>query len=145
MRPSSSEIVTRIRQAIDADVLPHVDHKLAASSLRSARVLLDHLASRLEHEAAFLSEDNADARAVLDKAVSMLGGDEAAAIEAATAAVSTDPAEANEDYQRALEIAVAASHRAADKSLHREIRAYLTRRLERERGMFYPAFTAPPF
>jgi multidrug resistance efflux pump len=146
MRPTPIELVVRIREALDSAVLPHVEDKLAASSLRSARALLDHLASRLANEDAFLSDDNADARAVLAKATAALDGDEAQALQAAMPDLGQDdPAAANEGYQRALEVAIAAAHRRYDTALHAEIRGYLSRRLGRERDMFYPAFTAPPF
>jgi hypothetical protein len=120
--------------------------KAAASSLRSARVLLDHLAARLEHEPAFLEADNADAGAVLAKAAEAMSRDDAAPILAAIdAAAKSDPAKANDDLQRGVELAVAVVHRTPSPQAHAELKAYFARRLERERPMFFPAFTAAPF
>jgi hypothetical protein len=146
MRPTAIELVSRIRQAIDDTILPKVEDKIAASSLRSARVLLDHLASRLEHEPAFLAADNADAGAVLARAIKMLSTADAGPIRAAVSSAETsDPAQANDELQHGVELALAAVRRAPSAELHGELKAYLARRLERERPMFFPAFTAAPF
>lgn len=146
MRPTAIELVTRIRQAIDDTILPKVEDKIAASSLRSARVLLDHLAARLEHEPAFLAADNADAHAVLDRAMAAMSTADAEPIRAAVAAAEAgDPAQANDDLQHGVELALAAVRRAPSAAIHDELKAYLARRLERERPMFFPAFTAAPF
>lgn len=147
MRPSALELVVRVRQAIDDAVLPFVEDKLAASSLRSAKVLLDHAAKLIELEAGFLAEDNADVRAVLAKAATELAGaEQAPALNAVLAeAEQSDPAKANDDYQRALEIALAAVRQSRAEALHADLRAYIARRIERERPMFFPAFSAAPF
>ncbi|HLY57657.1 MAG TPA: hypothetical protein VKS60_18985 [Stellaceae bacterium] len=66
MRPTSRELIERIAEALTDTVLPAVAHdKWAASTVRSATTLLNHLAERVEREVPVLLADNADAEETL--------------------------------------------------------------------------------
>jgi hypothetical protein len=94
MRPTSAELLEAIAQELEDRVLPVVEDKWGASTLRSAMQLLRHLALRVALEPRVLAEDNEDARAVLERAcerLTRLGESELAA--AAAAALDPRPAE----------------------------------------------------
>ena len=78
MKPSTREIIENIIKSLDEVVLPVVEDKQAASSLRSARTLLDHLARRVEGDADMLLADNADALVVFTTIASRFAGQKAA-------------------------------------------------------------------
>lgn len=68
MRPSASELIDSIAEALDTRVAPHVTDPWAASTLRSIRGLLAHLSVRLDMEIPMLTASNADLRALLSNA-----------------------------------------------------------------------------
>ena len=159
MRPTTVELLESIAQALEDQVLPVVQDKWGASTLRSAMQLLRHLALRVPLEAGILGADNDDARRILTLVgdrLRQLGETDLGAIAAAAlSARSVDPLDViaadalNEIYQRAIETIVAARDRlrAIDTppQIHRTLVDYLQRRLDRERGMFVPVFLSPPF
>jgi hypothetical protein len=159
MRPTTVELLESIAQALEDQVLPVVQDKWGASTLRSAMQLLRHLALRVPLEAGILGADNDDARRILtlvSDRLRQLGETDLGAIAAAAlSARSVDPLDViaadalNEIYQRAIETIVAARDRlrAIDTppQIHRTLVDYLQRRLDRERGMFVPVFLSPPF
>ena len=65
MRPTSVELLEGIAQALEDQVLPLMQDKWGASTLRSAMQLLRHLALRVPFEARILAADNEDVRRVL--------------------------------------------------------------------------------
>ena len=65
MRPTSVELLESIAQALEDQVLPLMQDKWGASTLRSAMQLLRHLALRVPFEARILAADNEDVRRVL--------------------------------------------------------------------------------
>ncbi len=138
MRPSSRDIIESIIAAIDDTILPAVDDKQAASSLRAARTLLDHLAHRIEGDATMVADDNADAQTTLER----LGL--APSLEAATPQALNDALQATIDTSlRALP--PAGREPPEQAAVRRELRAYLARRHARERDMIIPAFLGVPF
>ena len=159
MRPTTVELLESIAQALEDRVLPVIQDKWGASTLRSAMQLLRHLALRVPLEAGILAADNEDARRILmlvGDRLGQLGETDLAA--AAAAALSPRPvgpfdvagADAlNETYLRAVELIIAARDRlrAVDipPQIHQTLVDYLQRRLDRERGMFIPVFLSPPF
>jgi hypothetical protein len=159
MRPTTVELLESIAQALEDQVLPVVQDRWGASTLRSAMQLLRHLALRVPLEAGILAADNDDARRILTLAsdrLRQLGEtDLAAAAAAALSARSVDPLDVvaadalNEGYLRAVETIIAARDRlrAIDTppQIHQTLVDYLQRRLDRERGMFVPVFLSPPF
>jgi hypothetical protein len=159
MRPTTVELLESIAQALEDQVLPVVQDRWGASTLRSAMQLLRHLALRVPLEAGILAADNDDARRILTLAsdrLRQLGEtDLAAAAAAALSARSVDPLDVvaadalNEAYLRAVETIIAARDRlrAIDTppQIHQTLVDYLQRRLDRERGMFVPVFLSPPF
>jgi hypothetical protein len=159
MRPTSDELLESIAQALEDQVLPVVQDKWAASTLRSATQLLRHVAIRVAREPRMLAEDSADARAVLmgiAPELSRLGlADLAAGVGAALGAGLADPLDVaaadalNEGYLRAIESVIAARDRLRQAGptadVHAALLAYLQRRLARERGLFVPVFLTPPF
>ena len=159
MRPTSAELLEAIAQELEDRVLPVLQDKWGASTLRSAMQLLRHLALRVPLEPHILAADNDDVRRILTLAhdrLTRLG--ESGLASAAAAALdshSADPLDVvaadamNETYLRAVETIVAARDRlrALDvpPTIHQSLVDYLQRRLERERAMFLPVFLSPPF
>ena len=159
MRPTTVELLDSIAQALEEQVLPVVQDKWGASTLRSAMQLLRHLALRVPLEAGILAADNDDVRRILTLVgdrLSRLGETElAAAAAAALSAHSVDPLDViaadavNETYQGAVEMIIAARDRLrtidTPPQIHQTLVDYLQRRLDRERRMFVPVFLSPPF
>jgi hypothetical protein len=159
MRPTSAELLEVIAQELEDQVLPVVQDKWGASTLRSAMQLLRHLALRVPLEPRILAEDNDDARGTLalahDRLARLGERDLAATAAAALNAHSADPLDVaaadalNEAYLRAVETIVAARDhlRTVDDppTIHPSLAGYLQRRLERERGLFLPVFVSAPF
>src|SRR5271155_1664425 len=159
MRPTSAELLETIAQELEDRVLPVVQDKWAASTLRSAMQLLRHLALRVPLEPRILAEDNEDARAALMLArdrLTRLGESElAAAAAAALHSEAADPLDVvaadaiNERYLRAVETIVAARDRLQPiddpPTIHQSLVDYLQRRLRREHAMFLPVFLSAPF
>jgi hypothetical protein len=159
MRPTTVELLDSIAQALEEQVLPVMQDKWGASTLRSAMQLLRHLALRVPLEAGILAADNDDVRRILTLVgdrLSQLGEtDLAAAAAAALSAPSLDPLDViaadavNETYQGAVEMIIAARDRLrtidTPPQIHQTLVDYLQRRLDRERRMFVPVFLSPPF
>ena len=159
MRPTTVELLESIAQALEDRVLPVIQDKWGASTLRSAMQLLRHLALRVPLEAGILAADNDDVRRILTLVggrLSQLGeADLAAAAAAALSARSVDPLDViaadalNETYQGAVEMIIAARDRLqtvdTPPQIHQTLVDYLRRRLDREHGMFVPVFLSPPF
>ena len=160
MRPTTRELLERISDALERQVAPAVDDKWASSVLRSATQLLDHIAVRTESEARVLIEDNQDVRQVLEGIAPRLAREGAAAalyaaIDKALHMPAAEPYDTvaldlrNEAYQVAVELLL--KHRdivqqaTGDSGLCRELCAYLKRRQARERHLYFPVFTGPPF
>jgi len=159
MRPTTVELLESIAQALEDHVLPVMQDKWGASTLRSAMQLLHHLALRVPLEAGILAADNDDVRRILtlvgDRLSELGETDLAAAAAAALSARSVDPLDViaadalNENYQGAVEMIIAARDRLRTidtaPQIHQTLVDYLQRRLARERGMFVPVFLSPPF
>ena len=142
MRPSSRELIESTIAAIDTTILPAIAEQQAASSLRAARTLLEHLAVRVEIEPDVLTADNRDAAAVLaglGDAPDAGEGGGVLALRARNAALQT----AIDQRLRAMPIAGRESPGQAEE--RRVLRAYLEQRLTRERDMIFPAFLGTPF
>jgi len=152
MQPSARALIEAIITALDEVVIPVVTDKQAASSLRSARTLLDHLARRVKGEADTLRADNADALSVCRDIAARFGGRQAVAAIAAFLAAGPNgsPQGRNEAMQTVIEATLRGRPPAgAESDEEAEIRAmlrdYLGRRFAREREMIFPAFLGPPF
>jgi hypothetical protein len=159
MRPTTVELLDSIAQALEEQVLPVIQDKWGASTLRSAMQLLRHLALRVPLEAGILAADNDDVRRILtlvgDRLRQLGETDLAAAAAAALSAHSVDPLDViaadavNETYQGAVEMIIAARDRLrtidTPPQIHQTLVDYLQRRLDRERRMFVPVFLSPPF
>jgi hypothetical protein len=158
MKPSTREIIENIIKSLDEVVLPVVEDKQAASSLRSARTLLDHLARRVEGDAEMLLADNADARQVLAAIVAQFADQPASAplvkfLAADTEALPgtiTELQSRNEAMQHVIDVTLrglppAGAEAAVEAAIRAALRGYLDRRLARERDMIFPAFLGPPF
>jgi hypothetical protein len=158
MRPTSAELITRISDALDTTVLPAIkDDKWAASVVRSAMTLLSHLATRVELEAPVLIADNADADEALRAVAASLAKHPALhgrvknGLENGIAiplydAVALDAR--NREYQTVIEAILRELHNspdAADRNTRGVLLDYLRRRVGRERDIYFPAFTGPPF
>jgi hypothetical protein len=165
MRPSSKSIIDGISWVLDKRVAPHATEAWAASSLRSISGLLKHLSVRVELEGPLLAEDNADLRAVLSDATTRLDGGSLRALKSEVAAtlerewrnpgayptvasLEEENEALNEHVERLIHVLhddaapIDAQERAELKS---EIADYLKRQRERERPLYVPAFTGPPF
>jgi hypothetical protein len=158
MRPTTPELITAIVAALESQVAPHVADKWAASALRSATQLLNHIALRSEGGAPVLGEDNLDVREVLETLLPRLAlhaglSDARDAVSNALAEPDPDARNTsgldarNETYQAAVEKLLGhAEVRALDDgAVLRSLREYLRRRLKREHPLYFPVFTSPPF
>ncbi len=161
MRPSSVELLERIAEALDQTVLPALaDDRWAASVVRSSTTLLLHLAKRVQLEAPVLLADNDDARQVLAALLERLAPPDVAPELAAEIAnlvgeqtfiPSHDLAALdtrNRRYQEAMERLLQRRDGQppdVQEEIRRALRSYFKRRMEREREMYFPSFTGPPF
>jgi hypothetical protein len=161
MRPTSEELLERIAEALDQTVLPAVgDDKWAASVVRSATTLLAHLAKRVPLEAPVLLADNDDARRVLTGIAERFAQSKSSAAREIETAIGNDtPIDAydvvaldtrNASYQTVMERLLREHYRdsqvpGAAADMRRELRHYFKRRMDRERDMYFPSFTGPPF
>jgi hypothetical protein len=145
MTPTSKELIQAIIAAIDTTVLPQVEEKQAASSLRAMRTLLEHLAVRVEIEPDVLAADNKDAEDTLRRV--------GRALPAASTSSSASLVNLN-NHNNALQALVdselltlpaVGSETAEQATTRRELRGYLARRHGREREMVFPAFLGAPF
>ena len=161
MRPTSAELIESISEALGQTVLPVVaDDKWAASVVRSAMTLLAHLAKRIELEAPVLIADNDDAHAVLVEIYA--GGPlpekyfdlqkrlkETLEGRTETAPFDVTALDArNRGYQTVIEGLLAGLYDSPgerEANIRSTLCQYLKRRLERERDIYFPAFTGPPF
>src|SRR5580693_8136007 len=91
MRPTSAELLETIAQELEDRVLPVVQDKWGASTLRSAMQLLRHLALRVPLEPRILAADNDDVREVLALAYERLAQLGETDLAAAAAAVLSSP------------------------------------------------------
>jgi thioredoxin-like negative regulator of GroEL len=156
MQPSARALIEAIIRSIDEVVIPVVTDKVAASSLRSARTLLDHLARRVDGEADMLRADNADALAVCS-AIAARVGHQAVPVIAAFLEAGPDespqgmtPQARNEAMQKVIDATLrglppAGAQTGEAAEIRAMLRDYLDRRLAREREMIFPAFLGPPF
>jgi hypothetical protein len=161
MRPTTRELIEAIVVALEQQVTPAVADKWAASALRSAVQLLNHIALRVENEGRVLIEDNADIRRVLTGIAPVLAdrselGPLLDAISRSLAGSEPPPydaarlSECNEEYQAAVELLLrnreALNQATGTSEWHDALRAYLARRLDREQQLYFPVFTTgPPF
>ena len=169
MRPTSRELIDGIIEVLDERVAAVVEDRWAASSLRSIRCLLVHLAARVCIEGQVLHDDNADLRAVLALAADRIDCSTAwpdLAEEIRNAldrawrqpdAYPTVESLAEENLflralvdrllQQLLVNRVAADTPADDDlvDLLAEVRAYVRRQIAREQPMFMPAFAGSVF
>ena len=160
MRPTAHELIKTVAAALERDVSPHVSDKWGASTLRSAVQLLNHVAVRVEWEIVVLTEDDADVRRVLQSARDRLAASDSAPawcramgeVLAAPPLATCDPVELDrriEACQGVVELLLRdrqALHAVpSGREIHADLRSYLRRRLEREQGLYFPAFTGAPF
>jgi hypothetical protein len=161
MRPTARALIERIAEALNDTVLPAVAHdKWAASTVRSATTLLNHLASRVEIELPVLAADNTDAAETLRAVRALLDLPSAQAEEMASVLADDAPASAydlialearNRRCQTLIEAILRAIYEPAQQDGSPEaaaralLRDYLARRMARERDLYFPAFVGPPF
>jgi hypothetical protein len=136
MTPTSRELIQAIIAAIDTTVLPQVEEKQAASSLRAMRTLLEHLAVRVEVEPDVLAADNQDAEDTLRR----LGRSPPSANTSSTASLVN-----LNNHNNVLQGIVVGAETAEQAKTRAELRGYLARRHGREHEMVFPAFLGTPF
>jgi hypothetical protein len=161
MQPNSRLMIERIAAALDASVLPALARDpWAASTVRSAVTLLNHLAKRVDLEAAILAGDIEDAKLVLHETFELMkpGADTTLLTDIAALLADDNPITydiaaldaRNTQYQSVFERLLRDQYEgkwteAAAQPLRAAIRAYLARHLARERILFVPEFSGPPF
>ncbi|HJP40771.1 MAG TPA: hypothetical protein QGF35_03590 [Dehalococcoidia bacterium] len=166
MRPSSKEIIDGISWVLNNRVAPHATEAWAASSLRSVAGLLKHLSVRVESEGQILSEDNSDLRALLMNVAARLGDGSGTSQWTAEVRASLDKEwratgsyptvgsleEENyalnshlEKFMHLLHDAGAGIRESETTEIEADVGAYLKRQMERERPLYNPPFTGPPF
>src|SRR6266702_3754257 len=141
MRPTTPELMAAIVESLERQVAPNVQDKWAASALRSATQLLNHLAVRTEREGRMLAEDNRDVHHVLEAALPRLAVQaEFSDLRAAVERALNDPDPSlqdtvgldarNEIYQTAVEqLLRRPGVRTLDgSSVYESLRSYLRRR-----------------
>lgn len=131
MRPTSRELVDAVAEALDAQVLPFVGDKWAASTLRSAIVLLRHAALRIELEPAMRARHAQELRDCLAPFGVPAAVSDFDALQAAAERVLAERARSGE----------ASRHDAAH---HDRLVACLTRQLDEYREILAPFEGAPP-
>jgi hypothetical protein len=158
MRPSAPELLDAIAEQLGSQVLPVVQDKWAASTVRSAMQLLRHLALRVVLEPRLLVAEAADLHGLLTHASVLLRPTSQAALRAELQTALALPAPAPHDIAAqtardnawlvVVEKLVAARDelRVATGSslLHEALVAYLERRLLRERELIAPFIHTPP-
>jgi hypothetical protein len=151
-------LIEAIAEALDGHVLPAVaKDQWSASTVRSAVTILRHLAKRVELEGGILAEDTADAQAVL---TALLPGVKDAGLKAEVDAVlgAAEPSPHdtaamdahNTRYQHVFDLILRQDYAGAwtteaAQPVRGAIRAYLRRRMAREKVMYIPEFSGPPF
>jgi hypothetical protein len=156
MRPTTPELISAIVESLEHQVAPNVQDKWAASALRSATQLLNHLALRSEREGRVLVEDNRDVREVLETVLQALAAHaELSDVRTAVEKALNDPEPSihdvaaldarNEVYQAAVDRLLRQPEVRTLDGLHESLRSYLRRRLLREHPLYFPVFTGPPF
>jgi len=161
MQPTARILIERVADALDESVLPKLlNDKWSASTVRSAVTLLRHLAKRVELEAAIIAADTEDAQAVLTGLLPHIRPAEDTELKAEITAILAEPAPAafdtpamdahNTRYQALFERLLHDQYEGAwtnaeEQKLRGAIRAYLKRRLARERDMYVTEFSVPPF
>ena len=162
MQPTARITLERIAEALENTVLPALPgaEKWASSTVRSAVTLLNQLAKRVAMEGPILAADNDDARAVLRHLLERIRPNEDKRlkedIEAALQGAAPSPYdiaamdERNTEYQSLFDRLLRDQYDGqwrgvAAQPIRGAIRAYLKRRLARERDLYLPEFTGPPF
>lgn len=168
MKPSASHLIEAARLALEEYVAPDVKGELAASAVRSIKMILRHLAVRSECEGEILWAENRALRSVLSQCAEVLkemrqppGTDLAPRL---AQALSTSKVEAAEYPSTGLldeentamrflldevlnaVLSALATHpeREALVTMRGAIRAHLDQQLLRERVLYFPVFTGPP-
>jgi hypothetical protein len=158
MRPTDRELIDSVLHAIETQVAPHVTDKWAASTLRSAALLLRHVADRGERAALMLAEDIADARRTLTGVRALWPAAAAQDVLVAVDRVLALPSPPATDVagldalseacqtvlDRLLRVCRDEPATDPDGALQQHLRDYLRRRLQREHTLYLPLFTGPP-
>lgn len=158
MRPSTPELLGSIAAALEQQVLPVVQDKWAASTLRSAMQLLRYLALRVPSEPAILRAQAADLQLVLTQVTASIErvnlADLLAKLQTFVAQPQPDALDntALETYcesgLRVIEALIAARDRlrsaTGSSATHDMLIDCLQRQLARERDLILPFHTSPP-
>lgn len=159
MRPTTPELLSGIARALESQVLPKLEDKWAASTVRSAIQLLDHLERRVELEPGLLAIEHDELDALFAQIIGTLREANWAGLPALLEFGAAGPATVSQDLAglaardearlailetlvaRRVEIARA----TGSDELHKGIIAYLLRRIGREKPMILPVLLGPPF
>jgi hypothetical protein len=158
MRPSTSELLTSIAEQLGTQVLPSVQDKWAASTVRSAMQLLRHLALRAEHEPRLLVEEAVELQLLLTQvaaslqatSLSGLRSEVLAALQLPDAAAHDLSAQNARDEAQLRTVEKLIAKRDAirtatgSNAVHDALVTYLERRLQREHQLIEPFRTTPP-
>jgi len=163
VKPTTKQLINSISWSLDNKVAPMTEDKWAASTLRSVRCLLTHLATRADLEGQLLFDDNIDLRDTLRRVETVL-----APVSPALGAAISDvlrkewrsPDEyptvvsltAENDAMRSVADVVLVALRAGDvvdehirTEARGEVESWVRRRLVRDQPLFLPAFMANNF
>lgn len=154
MRPSAPELIAAISKVLDERVRPTIEDRWAASTLTSIRCLLTHLEARVQSEAQTLWDDNADLHELLgDLRDRIPDRDLAHDVDAALArewrpvGAFATVASMHEENTTLCELVdrLVRTERQTPAGMTDALDAYITRRLDRERPLYFPAFMGPMF
>jgi hypothetical protein len=158
VRPSADELLNAIAEQLGTQVLPAVQDKWAASTVRSAMQLLRHLALRVAQEPRLLAVEAQDLGNVLTQAAEHLQHASQTALHATVQAALALPVPAGHDIEAqtardeawlgVVEQLIAARDAlcatTGSSVMHDALVAYLERRLLRERDLIAPFINSPP-
>jgi hypothetical protein len=158
MRPGSGELLDAIADALDRQVLPAVEDRWAASTLRSAVQLLRHLALRVECEPQLLPQQAAALRKTLRVVEPMLTAPGLSDLRAGINSALQRPSAPTQDLvaldveidslQRAAEAVIAARDRVlaatGAPTIHNLLISCCTERLAAEASLITPFQSTPP-
>jgi hypothetical protein len=156
MKPTAKQLLESITWSLDNKVAPVTDDKWAASTLRSVRCLLLHLATRVDLEGQLLFDDNADLREVLRRVEKSLSpGSEWRRLIDDVLAAEWRPASAyptvasmteeNDAMRSLVDRLLDALRGTEDNTARAELEAWIRRRLLSDQPLFIPAFMANNF
>jgi hypothetical protein len=146
MQPNPIEILRCCVENLEQLIIPEITSKHGTSAVNCIRMMLNHVALRLELEPAALAEDNLEKRAILEELATEAQIPSAAreAVASALAGISADAdaTSVNEGLRRGF---IALLDADIPDEVRRRLRAQMRAQIEREGQYTLPALDGPLF